>query len=64
MNLSNAVAILLASSISVGAFVPSAMRRSDVTRSTAVQRQFTSPLKMSEAVLDAEPVTDDGEKYE
>jgi hypothetical protein len=64
MNLSNAVAILLASSISVGAFVPSAMRRSDVTRSTAVQRQFMSPLKMSEAVLDAEPVTDDGEKYE
>jgi hypothetical protein len=29
-----------------------------------VQRQFMSPLKMSEAVLDAEPVTDDGEKYE
>ena len=63
MNLSNAAAVLLASSISVGAFVPSAMR-SDVARSSTVQRQFFAPLKMSETVIDAEPVTDEGEKFE
>jgi hypothetical protein len=63
MKLSNAVAVLL-SSISVGAFVPSTLRN-HVARSFASSFATTSGgvLKMSDAVIDAEPVTE-GEKFE
>jgi hypothetical protein len=66
MNLSKAAAIILSSFVSVGAFVPSSIRRGDLA-TAAIRSTHTmmSPLKMSEAVIDAEPVdTDDGEKYE
>ena len=69
MNLSKAASILLATTISVGAFVPTAIRHDVATRSAWTSRQFITAgaLKMSEsAVIDAEPVTDadDGEKFE
>ena len=67
MNLSKAASIILASTISVAAFVPPLMRK-DAVRSS-VQRQPFVPdtLKMADsAVIDAEAVTDadEGEKFE
>ena len=69
MNLSNAASILLATTISADAFVPTAIRRDVSARSALTSRQLVMPsvLKMSESsVIDAEPITDadDGEKFE
>lgn len=66
MNLSNAAALILASAISAGAFVPAPMR-GDIARSFVAERSLFVPsnLKMSDgAVMDAETVTNDGEKFE
>jgi hypothetical protein len=73
MNLSNAAALLLASAITAGAFVPSTFR-TDIARFSVGEypcfvpsdfRSRKNVLQMSEgAVIDAETVVEEGEKYE
>lgn len=73
MNLSNAAALLLASAITAGAFVPSTLRN-DIARFSVREYPCFVPndfckrknvFQMSEgAVIEAETVVEEGEKYE
>ena len=67
MNLSKAASIILASTLSVKAFVPTSMKNGAVRSSLQPQVFVPTALKMADgAVIDAEAVTDvdEGEKFE